>query len=387
MTMMNRNATTGRLRKTLTAIAVGVTVGVAFLTVIAGYSGHIDPRTSAFAALLTMAYPAVLIANLLMMLPALLVSRKLLVIPVAALLLTLPAALDYCPLNFSTARPPVLTPEQQQHSFTLLSYNAALLRPVDGCYLPDGGNPSVSYIINSGADIVALQEIEVLSPYEPWHITKAQIDSLKAIYPYMMAPYPEGVNLAILSRYPMKRIPLMLRKGFYSTGFAVEITLPDSTGLTLVNLHLQSLGLNGDDKALYTDMLKAKADRQQLSTARTRLYDKLAHAFRERAGQADDIREFVLGRPEGSNIIVTGDFNDVQGCYAINHIEDGTGLRSVYREVALGPRISYYANHFLFRIDHTLYRGSIKPLYYSIDNQFRKSDHFPTLSIFTTRRQ
>lgn len=370
------------LRGTLTAISCGVAVGLAIITILAGYAGRVDPRHIPMAGMLCMAYPLCLIVNLLFMIPCYIIGKRLCAIGIAALLITLPAALDYSPLNLGHLREPEMTPELKAKTFTMVSYNALNFASYDGVKDMDGRNETIRYLCDTGADILVLQEVMSLwrSPNED--ISQADIDTLKSCYPYSSIPIKQQIISAVFSKYPITIVPMFKDRENDPKGFAVKVHFPDSTKVTIANLHLQSLGLSDDDKQVYRELVKGDVDRKGIASARGVIYRKLADAFCERAEQADELRKFALASASGENLIVTGDFNDVQGCYAIRRIEEGTGLRSVYREIGFGPRVTYYSNHFLFRIDHTLYRGNITPIYYSIDQSFRKSDHFPTKTIF-----
>ena len=56
-------------------------------------------------------------------------------------------------------------------------------------------------------------------------------------------------------------------------------------------------------------------------------------------------------------------------------------MHEVYPEVGFGPMITYYDNNFYFRIDHTLYRGALKPLRMERPS-VKFSDHYPNITTF-----
>ncbi|MCH5346852.1 MAG: endonuclease/exonuclease/phosphatase family protein [Muribaculaceae bacterium] len=365
------------------AAIVGIVVMVAMLTVAAGWACYIDPVKMPLAGILTLAYGAILIANVVVTVFVAFFSRRLMVVGIAAIVLTLQSALEFCPLNVNGLITPTLTPTEQQSAFTLMSFNAHDFEPANGEYLPNGDNPFYEYFLEKDPDIIVIQEIEVVGPYEPWHLKKHQVDALLERYPHSEAHYRQGVNLAVFSKFPFEVLWFKAHNGYYAQSQAVNVTLPDGREFTIINVHLQSLGLTMADKALYTDVLKASADRKELSKLRGKVFRKLGRAFKQRAAQADTIRQMILTDPRiKENLIVTGDFNDVQNCWSVRHVCDGTRLRSVYRNVGFGPLITYYYSKMYFRIDHTLYRGDLKPLYYDCDQTFRYSDHFPVMMEF-----
>ncbi len=375
------------LRGTLTAIASGVAVALAMFVIATGYAGYFDPRQYPLAGPMCMAYPACLIANLVFIIPCFFIGRRLCAVGVVALLATLPSALEYSPLNLTHLKEPTLTPEQQRHSFSLMSFNVLNFWPVDGVRSDDGNNETIKYLCNSDVDILVLQEVMLFSNSEvpSSTITDSDIDSLYSHYPFRVVPIRENIIAGVFSKYPMDRVPLFKDKSDDRLGFAVKVYISDSITVTIANVHLESFGLSPEDKATYLELLKGDVEHENLVMARGQIYDKLADAFAQRAEQADQLRYFAMSKSSGDNLIITGDFNDVQGCWALRRLEEDTGLRSVYRQIGFGPRVTYYQNHFLFRIDHTLYRGNLTPIYYNVDQSFRKSDHFPTKTIFLVK--
>ena len=380
---MKKGQTTPLLlrNKISAAIIVGTVVAIALMTTTAGIFSHIDPRRLPVAGCLNLAYPLLLIVDIIITILVAFLSRKLMCIGLLAVVLTSSSALDYSPLNFFSKG---YQPDKTDSTFTMMSFNVATFWPYDEVFLENGENPLLEYILEQDPDIAVLQEIERLDESKIWHISKSQSERLHKQYPYTDGPHdPKKCPLAVLSKFPLKNIENKMYSR-YGEAQIVEVVLPEGQEMTIVNVHLQSLGLTKDDKELYTDVLKANLDQYELASLKGNIYDKLAFAFEQRAIQADSIRHIILNDNRiKENLIVTGDFNDTQNCWALRHICDGTNLKSAYRSVGFGPLITYYANHFYFRIDHTLYRGDLKPLAYRCDQSFKKSDHYPTFTTFS----
>ncbi len=151
--------------------------------------------------------------------------------------------------------------------------------------------------------------------------------------------------------------------------------------VTVVNCHLQSIGLTDDDKELYrelTDKELRNPSRSELSKVKNGIVTKLLAAFRIRAQQARYIKEFLATRK--GNVILVGDFNDVPGSYAYRTIKSD-GLKDAYSECAFGPTVTYNDNRFYFRIDQMLYRGDLEAVRIK-RGDLRSSDHYPLLATF-----
>ncbi len=107
---------------------------------------------------------------------------------------------------------------------------------------------------------------------------------------------------------------------------------------------------------------------------------KIAEAAKARADQIKTLEKYIA-KYGGKNVIVCGDFNDVNGCYGINSLCHESRLRRTYPLVAFGPTVTFHANHLFFRIDHILFRGDLEP--YSISSpRIPYSDHYPLVATF-----
>ncbi len=280
--------------------------------------------------------------------------------------------ITYCPLNIGSR-----SAQDDAFTFTLLEYNVANFddqRPEEE--RPQDSNAILTYIINTNADIVCLSEATIFVPNERNHINQAQIDSLHALYPYIMVY--KGAQMTF-SRFPLEPIHLDITGDGYNNVNvgAYRVTLPDGRLFTLVNAHLQSIGLQMSDKDLYLDLTEMKPS--DFDIIKAQLLTKLAYANVLRARQVQCILQMVR-HSGGPNVIVCGDFNDIQDSYAIRSFEDA-GFHSVYPEVGFGPMITFNANRFYFCIDHILYRGDFRPLWLR-KGTTKASDHYPLLTEF-----
>lgn len=105
---------------------------------------------------------------------------------------------------------------------------------------------------------------------------------------------------------------------------------------------------------------------------------KLNEAYRTRAIQVNQLRE--AADSIGGNIIIAGDFNDVPLSYAIHCLKEA-GFKEAYPSLAMGPGFTYHADRLYFRIDHILYRGTLKPVSLDIP-KVNLSDHYPMIMTF-----
>ena len=343
--------------------------------VTASFAGYIDPDTCAWAQLPGMTLPLWVAVVLALFVANLFVMRKMALIDALAFIICSGPVLTVCPVNFG---PHKLSEADKARSFTVLTYNVINFTDQKGVE-PEWGNRTLSYILSTDADIVCLQEaVPIMGKYRNKHWQK-QLDSIHARYPY----YDQTrYNLdMVMSKYPLKQLDIPPHDEWDTGNYSAYQVDIEGHQLTLVNCHLQSIGLTPGDKELYlelTDKETIRPSRKEIAKVKNDLISKLLEAFRQRASQARDIRDFLDTRQ--GNVILVGDFNDVPGSYAYRTVRSA-GLRDAYADCAFGARATYNANRFYFHIDQVLYRGDFKA--YSINRaKVPYSDHYPLLTTF-----
>ncbi|MDE6450095.1 MAG: endonuclease/exonuclease/phosphatase family protein [Muribaculaceae bacterium] len=345
-----------------------INIAVVTALIFSGYGGHFNPETSSIPGIALMLFPAILLATILLMLADLILCRRMAFVPAFALLICAVPIWNFCPVNINTPYP-----KEDTTTFTLLTYNTYNF---DNFSSTDstGYNSTIATILDSDADIVCLQEALENAP-SAWTQYGQLTDSILSRYPHRLHG-PK--SLTIWSRYPLTNV-MMTQPDDPSGMFMCAKVDINGSELTLYNVHLQSLGLSNTDKELYGSITR-RPTTHKLETARNGLISKLSQAMKQRALQARSLRS-QIDSIQGSNIIVAGDFNDIEDCYAQRLIE-GKNLHSVFSTVGCGPTMTYYANRFFFNIDHILYGGGIQALGYHRGNS-RASDHYPVSGTFT----
>lgn len=380
------------LGKLLKISGYAINIIIALLTLLSAYGGVVNPEKSTIPAIFAMTFPFWLGLILVVLVTDLFLNRWAAIIPGVTILLSMGPILSYCPLNITKSMD---SPAPEADSFTLLSYNVFGLtdyrNPNFSFYtnrdtentdstataeVPD--NPTISYIISQNSDIVCMQEFYLpLNQKNPF-ISKAQVDTINDMYPYKAY---DNIN-CILSKYPLYKIKV---RPIDSTTANYTAAVAEIQGhrTLILSVHLESIGLDASDKALYKEITNGEGSRETIKGAKDQLLRKLSRAFRERANQTRLIRSQIdsLGI---QNVIIAGDFNDIQECYAIRELSQDE-FRSAYSMAGFGPIVTYYANRFYFHIDHILYRGKLEAVRFRKDN-FERSDHYPIQAMFQWSR-
>lgn len=364
--------------RTILRVFLTLLTAIAALGTVAGaFGGDLSPTTYRYICLMVMTFPLWLILLILISIADALWCRKALFISLVAVIASAPAIWNFSPLV-------LFGPSEGKYAdcpkIKLLSYNVCNFTAMDSIY-PDSTNRTLSFIINTNADIVCLQEASGFS-YDKRAkavMNSSQVDSISRMYPYILLC--ERTQM-VLSKYPAKVIPTGYKKKGTNEIATVRVTV-EGVDITIFNVHLQPFNLANHDKELYSEL--TTIDRNDLikhnsmDSVKSQLLSKIQRAAEGREYDAERLCRYLrsLGGP---NVIVTGDFNDVPGCYTLRRLAD-CNMHEVYPEVGFGPMITYYDNNFYFRIDHTLYRGALKPLRMERPS-VKFSDHYPIITTF-----
>lgn len=359
------------MKKILKICAVAISVITAAALILSAYGGCANPLNGVIPALMNLMLPAIALFSFLLLVTFAFFARKTAIIIAAAFVICAPPLFNLCPLNIFHSVP------DNEKTFTVMTYNVCNLtdftNPASDCTT----NPTLASILTERPDIAALQECRTFEQSSSAGVDAAMLDSLYNLYPYRTNG-AEGQ--ALLSKFPFDELKLHFNPTHEFQVRTYRINAPTDT-FTLFNLHLKSIGLTDSDKELYKDLTKGKTEtnsiRSELRGIKHDLLSKLAAAFRERAVQAQKVKELVDSI--GGKVIVCGDFNDAPGCYAIREIKSA-GLEDAYRHSATGPCITYHADRFYFRIDHILYRG-FTPVKTACP-KIPYSDHYPLVTTF-----
>ena len=332
---------------------------------VSGYGGHINPDIWPLGGIALMIFPAVLAGIILVIAIDLIAWRRLTFVPTFALLACAPAIWNLCPLNIGHHK---ASPSERELSvMTYNVFNYYDVRKPDSC---QNSINTYSIIIAADADIVCMQEAPPVLTSSNWGTPELR-DTLMARYPYRTTTETQN----IWSKYPFEIID-MPGTGEPTAIFQCVRVQVDGSEVIVYNIHLQSIELSQEDKELYGD-LTTKPTTHRIENS-VNLIEKLSFAMKKRAIQARNLHQ-VIDSIGGDRVIVCGDFNDIEGCYAQRCLS-GHQLRSLYTSVGFGPVITYNANRFYFNIDHILY-GGLRPLEYKCID-VKASDHYPVWGLF-----
>lgn len=279
------------------------------------------------------------------------------------LIMALPASLTYCPLHKPTTDIP-------DGVIKLLSWNVMAFDYSK--HLPDKPNPVMSYLQQSDADIICLQEAYLTNDKSKM-LTLEQVKDFLPNFPYVdnRNAQGDGSNLMILSKFPIEHIREIPLKSRFNGAVAYRLNI-NGKDVELVNVHLETSGVKANDGEEYFDLVK-EGRAVELSK---KVYFKLGPSFARRAAQVDrlalDISTSLRSTPY---VILCGDFNDTPMSYARHRLTGN--LVDLYRKTGLGLGYSFNLKGLGLRIDHMLASPAIKGYNCTVDASVNASDHKP----------
>lgn len=346
--------------------------------IVSAYNGYISPMAhGGYWGVAGLAFPIALFSVVLFLFIDFFVWRKSVFVPLITLLVCVGPTLNYFPLHIFNGK--ASDGAKTLKVMTYNVYNFWDLHIEDDIDSPH--NRTLYSVIESGADIVCLQETEVFGPIRGNKIQSEDMAKLNEVYPYIIR---SGHFVAFLSKYPVDPIHLDYKATQLGGDIgAYRVHIDDETDITFFNLHLQSLGLTSEDFEIYKEMTSGKVNETEIKDMKSEVFAKIAKANVERGQQVQKLKRYIE-HYGGPNVVVCGDFNDVANCYSIRQLE-GLGLREVYPQVGFGPIVTYNARQLYFGIDHILYRGDLRPLWLK-RGHVNSSDHYPLIAEFEIGR-
>lgn len=373
----NNKWTFGRIiGSTLTGIIFALNIVAIIALFISISAWYIPPYKNVIPAYLGLAFPFILGVNVLFLLFWLVFFKwKLLLLDLIVLLLCWSPISTYFPIHKKVNTVP-------KDCFKILSYNVRGFNWLTGNEARS--NPIFTYLNNSGADIICLQEFVMYTQKttsKSGIITIQEIDELLSEYPYRSivkfentgSKYTFGV--ACYSKFPILKTTEIPIQSTTNGSVLYDIRMGDRV-ISLINNHLESNRITSADKELYRNFLEKK-DREQLDTVTNNIKERLGVAYHTRSFQADMIAHWIENRKTNATI-VCGDFNDTPISYTYKTIR-GTSLMDSFAETGLGQGITYNENMFWFRIDFILYSRNIESFNCTVD-KIMYSDHYPIYS-------
>ena len=180
----------------------------------------------------------------------------------------------------------------------------------------------------------------------------------------------QNFGVALFSKYPIiekGNVNFEQAKDNYNFCIYADIIKEQDT-FRIYNIHLQSIRLQKDDYAIFTEDNYPVAEQ---SSNVFKLLNKIRRAFPVRAKQAEQIMAHIKTSPHP--VVVCGDFNDTPLSYCYNQFS--SNLTDAFRNTSFGIGKTYAGSIPAGRIDYIFHSSSIGSKNFNIQQE-KLSDHY-----------
>lgn len=328
----------------------------AMLGLLGAYASHyINPNTFSLPALLGLAYPYLLITNLLLLLYWIGRWKQTAWLEIIVITLGYPTFTTY----YGTAD---TAPKEETYDLSLMSYNVRYFDVYNWSNQKDTKEKLFRYLNNFNGDIICLQEF---ATRENTPVSKDVAASL-SLFPHRYI----YKDMAIFSRLPLFNKGRIEFDSPSASALYCDIAKGKDT-IRLYSVHLESYQL-GKKERQFVREISAGMKKEELSEGARNIAKRLTAANKNRALQAEQIHRHIRNSPY--QVIACGDFNDTPLSYTYREMKKG--LRDAFTERGRGLGNTYIGEFPSFRIDYIFHTPAIKTVSYTRDT-ICLSDHYP----------
>ncbi|MBK7710774.1 MAG: endonuclease/exonuclease/phosphatase family protein [Bacteroidales bacterium] len=356
------------MKKILYKIFLAVNLLFAATLLLSYLAVHISPGDFALPAFFGLAYPYLLLINIIIVITWVALLRFEALISLVVIAIGFSHFSNYIKLGKPTG--------DKANTFKVLSYNVRLFNYYESKNGVYSVKKTIDFLKSQNADIICLQEFFILGnpAMEEEKITKG----LGGKYYSHMKVFKVGKNkyyvIITFSKYPILRKGEIVHNNSSSLSIYSDIVIEKDT-FRIFNNHLQSFLLKKMNRS-FIEELSSSENKETLDEMKV-LSKSLKKGFEKRALQAQLVKSSINKSP--FPVIVAGDFNDTPVSYTYRKIRKG--LNDSFVTSGYGAGFTYKGNYPPNRIDYILYDNKLKNSFFEI-KKIRYSDHYPIEAYF-----
>ncbi len=328
----------------------------------------VDPRTVWLIAFFGLAYPPVLLLNVILIVYWLIRKSRWALLSVICILIGWTVLNN----NIGFRLPTTQVAHRDSNVIRMMNYNVHSFKKYGAKNDVSTRHDILEIINHEQPDIIGFEEFysRKNSPY-------AMVDSIEKILKTNQCHFEtilyNTMGMAIFSKYPIinRGIVWLNEPQNLNQCVFVDIKKQERTFRVYI-IHLQSISFNPEDYKYLSDVSKkGKTD----MTSSRRIGGKLKHAFLKRSEQVAMLKKDMATCPYP--YIVAGDFNDTPSSFAVNQM--AKGLKNAFREKGSGLGRTYNGDFPNYQIDYILTTQQFDVLTYGVIRK-KLSDHYPVYS-------
>jgi endonuclease/exonuclease/phosphatase family metal-dependent hydrolase len=343
---------------------------VALLLVLSAYSANIDPVDTTLMAFLGLAFPFILLANVIFLVFWIAVKRKFILFSLIAMIVSYNAVSNFIQFNLSSKAP--------EEAIKVMSYNVRLFDLYNWSKNIDSRNKIFDQLAGQNADIYCFQEFYYTSQKGKFETRDTLVTFLNAknyreAYTHEMRG-GQFFGLATFTKYPIINSgKINFQNDDNNICLYIDVQLNDDT-VRIYNMHIASIRFSYDDYT-FVENIDSKSESKELEEGARNIYHRLSNAFVKRSEQSKVITAHIEACPYPA--IVCGDFNDSPNsfCYA----QFSSILTDSFKEAGNGIGKTYIGAFPSFRIDYIFHSDEFEAKdYHTLPEKY--SDHHAIVS-------
>lgn len=354
------------MRKLIYKIFLVVNILVAISLLISYLSVHISPDDFALPAFFGLAYPYLLLVNILFVITWAVLLKFEALISVFVIAVGFNHFVNYIKIGRPSGN--------KEGTFKVMSYNVRLFNYFENKKNATSETRVLNFLKTQNPDILCLQEFFVLG--DPEQKDQMIKNGLNGKYYSHIKLIGSSRNkyygIATYSKFPIIRKGEIVYSGSSSLSIFSDVVIKNDT-FRIFNNHLQSFRLKRMERS-FLDEMTTTDDKGTIGEIKN-LSVSLKKGFAQRARQAQVVKAQIDLSPYP--VIVAGDFNDTPVSYSYRKIRKG--LNDSFVTSGYGAGFTYRGNYPPNRIDYILYDNALESRQFDIIKA-KYSDHYPVVA-------
>lgn len=365
---MKINKLKGNIRIFIRRSFLAVNILFALALLISYLAVHINPADFFLPAFFGLAYPYLLLCNIIIVIIWAVNLRWEAMISVVIIAVGFTHFSNYIKL-----RKPK---KEHEGTFSVMSYNLRLFNIFEDKGSTGAENKILKFISSNQPSVLCMQELYIKGEpaIKDREIKKALGGGYFSHIKMIGSGKGRYYGIGTYSRYPIINKGEIKHPASSSLSIYTDVVIEKDT-FRIFNNHLQSFRLQTIEESFMEELLGP--ENKQLIDDIKNISRRLKRGFARRALQAQVVKDYINLSPYP--VIVAGDFNDTPVSYAYRKIRKG--LNDSFVSSGHGAGFTYRGNYPPNRIDYILYDNRLVSTFFDIP-RVRYSDHYPVIAWF-----